>query len=137
MTKTKLKHDYIAQPTDNKYNKPMSEPIEEYFVKSLDNKDVIASKELFNVNDTNVDIKTEVGEEELFILNNMIFFNKLLKQAHLKPVFHSYLIQHMRLKISLLRQGRKEFVDMNREKTKTDDILDVQSKISNITGAKK
>lgn len=133
----KKKQDYIAEPTDTRFNKPMSEPIEEYFLKSLGNKEVLTSKELFNATEDNVDIKTEVKFEEVFILNNMIHMDNLLKKRRLTPVFHKYLIQYMRLKISLDRKSRAEFVDMNREKTKTDDILDVQSKIGNIINTKR
>lgn len=118
-------------------NKPMTNHIEEYFAESNQSKEVLTSKELFKALPEDVDIKTDLSIQEIVLINKLKFNNLLLKQAGLSEVYKDFLNNYLRLKISLDRKSRAEFVDMNRAKTNTDDILDVTSKISNITGAKK
>jgi len=117
--------------------KRMSDHIEEYFADATQSKEVLTSKELFKALPEDVDIKTDLTLQEIVLINKLMFNNELLKDAGLIPVYKEFLNHYLRLKISLERKSRAEFVDMNRAKTNTDDILDVTSKISNITGAKK
>jgi hypothetical protein len=115
----------------------MSNHIEEYFAESTQSKEVLTSKELFRANREDVDIKTDLSWQEIVLINKLIFNNALLKEAGLNPVYSDFIEEYLRLKISLDRKSRGEFVDMNRGQQKTDDILDTMSKVSNITGAKK
>ena len=118
-------------------NKPMSNHIEEYFADASQSKEVLTSKELFKALPEDVDIKTDLTLQEIVLIGKLKFNNLLLKESGLNPVYTEFLQHYLRLKISLDRKSRGEFVDMNRSKTNTDDILDVTSKVSNIMGAKK
>jgi len=115
----------------------MSNHIEEYFADASQSKEVLTSKELFKALPEDVDIKTDLSLQEIVLIGKLKFNNLLLKESGLNPVYTEFLQHYLRLKISLDRKSRGEFVDMNRSKTNTDDILDVTSKVSNIMGAKK
>ena len=124
-------------PTSINNAKRMSDHIEEYFAETSQSKEVLTSKELFRASKEDVDIKTDLSIQEIVLINKLKFNNMLLKQAGLTPVYDEFLQDYLRLKISLDRKSRGEFVDMNRGQSKTDDVLDAMSKVSNITGAKK
>jgi hypothetical protein len=115
----------------------MSNHIEEYFAEASQSKEVLTSKELFRAKPEDVDIKTDLSIQEIVLINKLKFNNELLKQAGLVPVYNNFLEHYLRLKISLDRKSRGEFVDMNRGQGKTEDILDTMSKVSNITQSKK
>jgi hypothetical protein len=125
------------KPTQSSTAKSMSNHIEEYFADASQSKEVLTSKELFRADRDNVDIKTDLSIQEIVLVNKLIFNNALLKDAGLIPVYQEFINSYLRLKISLDRKSRGEFVDMNRGQQKTEDILDTMSKVSNITGAKK
>lgn len=125
------------KPTSPKQRQDMSNHIEEYFAEGSQSKEVITSKELFRATREDVDVKTDLGIKEIVLINKLLFNNELLKAHKLDGVYSDFLNSYLRLKISLDRKSRGEFVDMNRAKTNTDDILDVNSKINNIVGAKK
>lgn len=116
---------------------PAPDHIEEYFLNKDGIKEIILSKELFSVPELdNVDLRTELGFEELIIINKLIMMDSVLLSfndslpSHLikfKSPFLSYVRQHMRLKISKDRKSREEFVDINRQQ----DFNDNLKKISN------
>jgi hypothetical protein len=115
----------------------MSDHIEEYFVRQGENKEVLTSKELFRADADNVDVKTELDDVEIKIINRMKFNNAYLKSKGLNTIYTDVINNYLRLKISRERKSRVEFVDMNRGQQKTEDILDTMSKVGNITSAKK
>lgn len=109
--------------------------IDEYFTENERSKEVITSKELFTA-DKDVDIKTDIKWEEIVIINKILFHNEHLRKQGLKPIYNNFLNNYMRLKISMDRKSRAEFVNMNRGNN-TDEVIDKFSALSNITGAKK
>jgi hypothetical protein len=125
------------KPTKISSNRPMSNHIEEYFADATNGKEVLTSKELFKANPEDVDIKTDISIQEIVLINKLLFNNEILKEAGLKPVYKNFLNSYMRLKISLDRKSRGEFVDMNRSNQKPEDVLSTMSNVSNIMGAKK
>ena len=115
----------------------MSNHIEEYFVQREASKEVMTSKELFKAEEDNVDIKTDLSFKEIMVFNRLIFNDSILKSKKLTPVFRKIFYPYFRLKISLDRKSRGEFVSVNQGMNTADDILAKMSNISNITGAKK
>ena len=115
----------------------MSNHIEEYFAEASQSKEVLTSKELFRAERDSVDIKTDLSWQEIVLVAKLKFNNDLLKDFGLISVYNEFLNNYLRLKISLDRKSRGEFVDMNRGAQKAEDVLDTMSKVSNITGAKK
>ena len=87
--------------------------IEEYF--KDENRDHKKYELLFNVSDDNVDLdlKTEVSEEELRNITTLEVTNDYLEKQGIKRVFSSYIEKFLRLKISLERKSREEFVRVN------------------------
>lgn len=108
--------------------------IEEYFLKNDNNTTAIASKELFK--DDKIELRTDLNNDEIVLINNIMFNNKLLKDAGIEEVFSPFIINFMRLKVSKDRQSRGEFVKINRQDN-TEDALTGMSQISNILGARK
>lgn len=107
--------------------------IEEYFTKTEKES---KGNELFRVSPDNVDIKTELTEEEIRQVNTLHFNDIFLESKGLSPVFYKYFEKFMRLKISLERKGRTEFVKVNSE-DRTDQFLETAGGLNNILQAKK
>jgi hypothetical protein len=116
--------------------KPLPDNIDEYFTKIEGSKEAFHSRELFKAERVDVDIKTDLSIEEIVLINKLIFNNELLAKKGLKPVYTNFLYNYMRLKISLDRKSRQEFVAVNKS-DKTDDMLKGMSDLSNITGVRK
>ena len=116
--------------------KPLSDHIEEYFVQNETNKDVLTSKELFRAEKHDVDIRTDINLQEIVLINKLIFNNRHLKKCKLKGVYTDFIDEYLRLKISLDRKSRGEFVQMN-SKNNTDEVINKMSAISNVVGVKK
>lgn len=110
--------------------------IKEYFVKVENSKEAINSKELFSADRDNIDIKTELSDEEIQIINRLMINDAILVQHGLQPVFSIFTNQFMRLKISRNRQSRQEFVDINRQ-SNTHEMLSGLQGLSNMTSIKK
>lgn len=115
---------------------PTNNPIEEYFVKQEGSKDLIVSKEIFTANEDNVDVKTDLGLQEINMINTLLYNNDLLKSRGMKPVYKDYLKNYMRLKISLDRKSRGEYVDINRSNDFTKNLKEI-SDTKNIIETKK
>ena len=115
----------------------MSNHIEEYFADNTASKEVLTSKELFRAEEKDIDVKTDLILKEIILINKLKYNDIVLKDSGLEQVYSKFLNNYEKLKISLDRKSRTEFVDMNRGQSKTDDVLDAMSKVSNITGAKK
>lgn len=117
-------------------NKNLSVNLEEYFDDKEERKEVIAIKELFKA-DNDVDIKTDLSYQEIVLINTLMFNDRIIKRAKLRPLYKNFLASYLRLKISKDRLSRQEFVNMNRGESNTENVLDTMSKINNITGVKK
>jgi hypothetical protein len=115
--------------------KKLVNPIEEYFAHKEGNKEYLISREIFKASE-DVDIKTDLEREEIGLITTLQYNNQILKNAGLSPVYEKFLTNYMRLKISLNRQSRKEFVDMNKG-DKTDDVLKGMADLSTIEKTKK
>lgn len=89
-------------------------PIEEYHKDNL-NKE-LKKDELFEAKDENVDIKTDLSEERIVLVNTLHENDLFLESRGLKPVFKSYYEKHLRLLISKDRKSRAEFVEVNKAK---------------------
>lgn len=124
------------EPTKPNQAKRMSNHIEEYFAQSPQSKEVLTSKELFRADPENTDIKTDLSYQEIILINKLMFNDSLLKSKGLEPIYKDFINRYLRLKISLDRKSRSEFVDMNRGQTKTDDVLNTLDKVKNITATK-
>lgn len=122
------------KPTQIK--KKMSDNIEEYFTKVEGTKEAFHSRELLTADLDNVDLKTDLSHQEITFVNMILFNDNLLRSKGLKPLFTGYINKYMRLKFSLDRKSRMEFVNINKS-DKTDDALKIASDISNITKTKK
>jgi hypothetical protein len=116
--------------------KSLKNPIEEYFTKIETSKESVNSKAIFEAENDNLDLKTELSIQEIVILNKLEMNNLYLKSKGIKPVFSEFIKNYERLKISLDRKSRGEFVNLNKSNN-TDDILNGMSNLSNIAGAKK
>lgn len=131
----------ISRQTDHsKDRSPSSERlpdhIKEYFVQVEASKEAINSKEIFRADEDNIDIKTELSDMEIQILNRLMINDKILLQHGLIPVFSLFSTQFMRLKISRNRQSRQEFVDINRQNN-TDQMLSGLQGLSNVSSIQK
>lgn len=118
-----------------KISNKLPDNIDEYFAKIEGSKEAFHSRELLR-GDKDVDLKTDLTAEEISYINTLLYNDALLKSRGLKPVYSSFLNNLMRLKFSLDRKSRSEFVTINKS-DKTDEALGIASSISNITGVKK
>lgn len=96
-----------------KEKKQLSNHIEEYFAQQEGNKDFLVSRELFKLDD-DLDIKTELKLQEIQLITTLMFNDDILRTHGLKPVYNNFLKNYMRLKISLDRKSRGEYVQMSR-----------------------
>lgn len=110
--------------------------VEEYFTNQEGNKDVLVAKEIFRAEPENVDIKTDLSHEEIQKITTLMYNNDLLKSKQLKPVYKNFLKNYMRLKISLERKSRTEFVDINKSNDMKQGLQDL-SNFKNIEDSKK
>ena len=118
-----------------KYKKPLPDNIDEYFVKIEGSKEAFHSRELFKA-EKDVDLKTDLGAQEINYINTLMFNDVLLMSKGLKPVFKGFITKYMRLRFSLERKSRGEFVNINKS-DKSEEAINLASNLSNITGAKK
>lgn len=92
--------------------------VDEYFSES----EKQLGNELFRIDDTNSDIKSEVTEEELRLINVLMTNDDYLERNGLGRPFQNYYKRFLRLKVSLNRKGRMEYVDINK-RDNTDEAL--------------
>ena len=88
-------------------------PLEEYFKNNSEKENTFI--ELFEATAENVDLRTDLSISEILILNSMYINSKFLEKLGLKPLYSGFLDKYMRLKISLDRKSRGEFVDINKK----------------------
>jgi len=89
-------------------------PIEEYFKDT--GSQVLKKSEVFEADDENVDIKTDLTEQQIVLVNTLHENDLFLMERGLKPVFKSYYDKYLRLLVSKNRESRKEFVEVNKSK---------------------
>lgn len=127
---------HIPQFPPIKENKKLPNHIEEYFAKIEGSKEAFHTRELFRAESSDVDLKTDLKWEEITIINCLIWNNDLLKRKGLKPIYTDFINQYLRLKISLDRKSRGEFVSVNRS-DKTEEAINLMGSLSNINNPKK
>lgn len=110
--------------------------IEEYFASVEGSKQAMQSRELFNAEENNIDLKTELRDEEISLIATLKFNDLFLKSKGLSPLFMKYYNNYMRLKVSKDRKSREEFVKINKSDNK-EDVLSMASNLSNITNTRK
>ena len=114
----------------------MPDHIEEYFAQVEGTSEAFHSRELFKADKDNVDIKTDLTKEEISIITSLIFNDNFLISKKLKPLFQKYYYPYMRLKISLDRKSRAEFVNINKSPSQ-EDVLNTASNLKNLTDVRK
>jgi len=109
-----------------------SDHIEEYFSKN----EIGQGNELFRIDDKNSDIKSELSEEEIRYINTLIMNDQYLERAGIGAVFKNYYRNFLRLKVSLKRQGRQEYVAINK-RDNSDETIAKFGNLQNVFGAKR
>jgi hypothetical protein len=98
--------------------------VAEYFEESNDIRKHTHYDELFNAQKDNVDLQTQLSEHELRAIATLQTNDKYLAMKKVKPVYDNYIHSFMRLKISLDRQSRKEYVEVNKAEQQQQNALD-------------
>jgi hypothetical protein len=92
--------------------KPLINPIEEYFKNNSDKENNFI--ELFEANNENVDLRTDLSIQEIVIINKLIIIDNFIKEKVKSNIYDNFINHYLRLKISKDRLSRAEFVDINR-----------------------
>jgi hypothetical protein len=107
--------------------------IEEYYDATTGNK----SSELFRINEEEeIDLKTDLEENEIKLITAMFMTDNFLSEKGVGRVFEKYYNKYLRLRVSKDRQGRTEFVNMNRTEN-TDDVLNRLGNATSIVNSRK
>lgn len=88
--------------------------VAEYFEDVNDIRKHTHYDELFNANKDNVDLQTQLSEGEIRAIAVLQTNDKFLSSKGIHGVYDNYIQSFMRLKISLDRQSRKEYVEVNK-----------------------
>jgi hypothetical protein len=91
--------------------------IEEYI-----NKNVEKSPFVDLLEGKDIDLRSDVSMPEIIILNAMSFLNKFLLSKNLISPYDSFITDYLRLKVSLDRKSRSEFVIVNKKDKFEDDL---------------
>lgn len=110
--------------------------IEEYFSEKESSSEAINSREIFNATDDNIDLKSDVSDEEISIISTLKFNDDFLASKGIKPIYSKYFNKYMRLKVSKDRKSREEFVNINK-KDNQEDMLGMAGNLANIGQARK
>ena len=87
----------------------------EYFEKDNGTDTQRASKQLFTVENEDIDLKTHVDNYEIVKISSMRTIDNILESRGLKIQFEKYVNPLLRLKISKDRLSRSEFVSINKQ----------------------
>ena len=87
----------------------------EYFEKDNGSDTQRASKQLFTVDNDDIDLKTHVDNYEIVKISSMRTIDNILESRGLKIQFEKYVNPLLRLKISKDRLSRSEFVSINKQ----------------------
>ena len=114
------------QPNNNNVPTSRNVPrvVAEYFDDINDIKKHTHYDELFNANKDNVDLQTQLNEAELRAIATLQTNDKFLNSIGVKSVYDVYVNNFMRLKISLDRQSRKEYVEVNKAEQQQQSMLE-------------
>ena len=115
----------------------MPNHIQDYFASVEGNKQQFHSRELFKAEKDDVDVKTDITIDEIINIAKLKWNDEFLESKELKPVFRTYLNNFMRLKISLDRKSRGEFVSVNRGADNIEQASALASNFANINNTKK
>jgi hypothetical protein len=85
-------------------------PIEEYLDHRVNRADFI---ELFEAKETDIDLKTELTFPEITIVNCILFNDNFLKKKGIPSPYNTLILRYLRLKVSMGRKSREEFVRIN------------------------
>lgn len=115
----------ISQPSETIMDSPGNEipnHIEEYLKTNVGEN---AFRDLLEADENNVDLRTELNENEVDIVNKIFINNEYLKSILSRnqdkksklgvDVYGEFLNNYLRLKISFNRASRMEFVDINKK----------------------
>lgn len=117
-------------------NAPIPDNIDEYILKAEGSRNDISSRELFQ-GSKDIDLKTDLTETEITQINTLMFNNSILEESGIEPVFEPVITNFMRLKFSLKRKSREEFVSVNKSSDDVSSASALASNLANITGVKK
>ena len=92
-------------------------------------------QELFEAKEDNVDLRTDLMSEEIILINKIKMNNLFLLDKMKLDIYGEFLNSFMRLKFSLERKSRSEFVDVNRRE-RFDQDMQKLGNFSNIAKVK-
>ena len=101
-------------------NNKLPDHIEEYFSEKESSSEAINSREIFNATEENIDLKTDITDQEISLIATLKFNDDFLMSRGIKPVFSQYYNNYMRLKVSKDRKSRGEFVNINKRESQED-----------------
>ncbi|MFW6377217.1 MAG: hypothetical protein ACOCZ5_01100 [bacterium] len=101
--------------------KPTNSHIEEYFKDNQESEKERASRQIFEADDSNIDLKTDLDSVEIKHISTMKTNDTFLINRGLKPVFSLYYNEYLRLRVSKDRGSRKEFVKLHSD-DKSDEL---------------
>lgn len=102
----------MEKNSSEEQNKKLINPISEYLDNRNHTSDFI---DLFEAEKHNVDLRTDLSHEEIILVNIIKMNASFLQNKGLNNnIFDSFIDQYLRLKISLERKSRGEFVDINK-----------------------
>lgn len=116
--------------------KDMPNHIFEFVQSSEENEQAITNKQLFSASEEDIDFKTDLSEQEVRDITVLFYNDKILFESGLEPVFRPYYDKFLRLVVSKDRQGRSEFVQVNKNQS-SDDVIEKTSQLNSILGSKK
>lgn len=134
--------EFVIKPDSNNSkplpsnNSKLPNRIDEYMKEQESNSKVKTSRELFTAEQKDIDLKTDLSLSDIHNINVLMVNDEILKSCGLKDVFSMYYSEFMRLKISLDRKSRAEFVTINSEE-KTGDLLEKASNTTSIINSRK
>jgi hypothetical protein len=109
--------------------------IYEYLERNEMNNQEKASKEIFNADENNIDLRTHLDDFEISKISSMKMIDKILKSRGLSTQFNKFYDPYLRLKVSKDRLSRSEFVSINKQDT-SGDIVEGMKTASGILGGK-
>jgi hypothetical protein len=111
-------------------NDDLPNHIEEY----LDSKSPTSEHiELFEGDIDNIDLRTDLSHPEIIVVNAIIFNSLFLQNKGIPDPYGRFINEYQRLKVSMDRKSRMEFVNVNKRE-RFDDNLD---KFNSFTALKK
>lgn len=136
MSKESKKKKPEKENKSKKVSNKVPDHIDEYFKNIEGSREAIQSRELFTADNDDIDLKTDLNNEEISHIAILKFNDSFLESKGIKPVFMNFFHDYMRLKVSKDRQSRGEFVKMNR-KDDSEDVLSSASNLKNLMDSKK